>query len=154
VHKKTEGMLDEKDLMLIGELRKDSKLSEQRLARKTGIPMTTVHNRIRRLRDLGVIERYTVKLDYARIGRPLVAYALIKTMPGVDQREILSMISKIPHVAECAMVTGDFDILLKARVRDMDELNGIIVQRLRRLKTIADTRTMISYETHEDLEIV
>jgi DNA-binding Lrp family transcriptional regulator len=143
-------MLDEKDLTLIEELKGDSKLSEQKLARKTGIPMTTVHNRLRKLRGLGVIRGYTIRLDYAKLGRPLVAFVLVKTMPGVDQKLMLDRISRIPHVCETAMITGEFDILFKARVASMKELNDIVVRGLRMEKSIGDTRTMISYETIEN----
>jgi len=141
--------LDEKDIMLIEELRKDAKLSEQKLARKTSIPMTTVHNRLRRLRGLGVIKGYTIRLDYAKLGRPLVAYVLVKTMPGANQKEVLENLGRMPHITEAAMVAGDFDVIFKARVASMKELNGIVVQKLRMQKTIAEARTMISYETIE-----
>ena len=141
---------DEKDLVLIDELKKNSKLSEQKLARKTGIPMTTVHNRLKKLRDRGVIESYTLRLNYSRLGRPLVAFVLVKAMPGADQRELLLQISKMSHVAEASMITGDFDIVFKVRVASMEELNQMVVQKLRKQKNVADTRTMISYETIEN----
>lgn len=142
-------MLDEKDFMLIEELSKNSKLSEQKLARKTSIPMTTVHNRLRKLRELGVIKEYTIRLDYVKLGRPLVAYVLVKAMPGASQQELLGQIAKIPNVCEVAMITGEFDLIFKARVKSMKELNEIVVQKLRMQKNIGDTRTMISYETIE-----
>ena len=145
----TNRIVDEKDLILIEELSKDAKLSEQKLARKTSIPMTTVHNRLRKLRELGVIKNFTLRLDYTKLGRPLVAYVLVKAMPGASQKELLEQIAKIPHVCEVAMNTGDFDLVFKARVGSMEELNSIVVQKLRMQKTIADTRTMLSYETLE-----
>lgn len=140
---------DNKDLILIEELKKDARLSEQKLARKTGIPMTTVHNRLRKLREHGVIKGHTIRLDHAKLGRSMVAYVLVKAMPGVDQKKLLDTISKIPHICETAMITGDFDILFKARVASMKELNEIVVKGLRMEKNIGDTRTMISYETIE-----
>lgn len=141
--------LDERDLVLLEELGKDAKLSEQKLARKTGIPMTTVHNRLRKLRGLGVIRKYSIRLDYAKLGRPLVAYVLVKVTPGASQQEVLEKIAKTPHVCETAMITGEFDIIFKARIASMDELNAMVVQKLRMQKTVSDTRTMISYETIE-----
>jgi DNA-binding Lrp family transcriptional regulator len=141
--------LDEKDFILIDELSKDATLSEKKLARKTSIPMTTVHNRLRKLRELGIIKKYTLRLDYAKLGRPLVAYVLVKVMPGASQKEVLDHIANMPHVCEAAMITGDFDIIFKARIASMGELNDIVVQKLRMEKRVADTRTMISYETIE-----
>jgi Lrp/AsnC family leucine-responsive transcriptional regulator len=142
-----EEKLDEKDFALIEELRKDSKLSEQKLARKTSIPMTTVHNRLRRLRGLGVIAGYTVRLDHAKLGRPLTAYILIKAAPGADQKRLLSHIASMPFVCEAAIVAGsEFDIVIKARAAGLKDLNGMVVDGLRGHKGVSDSRMMISYE--------
>ncbi len=143
-------VLDNKDVMLIEELRNDSKLSEQKLAGRTGIPMTTVHNRLRKLRGLGVIRKYTVSLDYAKLGRPLVAYVLVKAVPGADQKELFTQIAGMPNVCETALVAGDFDLLFKVRAASMDELNGMLAGGLRKQKTVGDARTAISYETMEN----
>lgn len=143
--------LDEKDFALIEELRKDSKLSEQKLARKTSIPMTTVHNRLRKLRGLGVITGYTIRLDHAKLGRPLIAYVLLKAAPGADQKRLLAQVAALPLVCEAAIVAGsEFDIVLKARAAGLSELNGFVVEGLRGHKGILDSRMMVSYERIEN----
>lgn len=141
--------IDDKDMEILVALRHNSRLSEQKLAKKTGIPMTTVHNRAKKLREIGVIEGYTVRLNHAKIGKPLTAYVLLKAINQADQNELLEYISKIPQVCEVAMVTGDFDLLLKARIGSMDELNKIVVAGLRKHKGIGESITMISYRTVE-----
>ena len=55
----------------------------------------------------------------------------------------------MPSIYEVAMVTGEFDILFKVKIKTMEELNKIVVQTLRKQKTVGETRTMISYETIE-----
>ena len=140
---------DEKDLEILGMLRANSRLSEQKIAKKTGIPMTTVHNRVKKMREAGIIEGYTVRLNHALLGKPLIAYVLLKAVNQADQGELLGYIAKIPQVCEVAMVTGDFDLMLKARISDMEELNKIIVAGLRRHKGIGESITMISYQTVE-----
>ncbi|MFA5050359.1 MAG: Lrp/AsnC family transcriptional regulator [Candidatus Micrarchaeia archaeon] len=143
--------LDEKDFAIIDELKKNARLSEKKIAKRTNIPMTTVHNRMKKLGGLGVIENYTLRLNYKKLDLPLTAYVLLKTLPGVDQKEMLIRISRLPYIREVAMVTGEFDILFKVRVKSMEELNKTVVQTLRKQKTIGETRTMISYETIEVL---
>jgi Lrp/AsnC family leucine-responsive transcriptional regulator len=142
--------LDEKDFALIEELRKDSRLSEQKLARKTSIPMTTVHNRLRKLRGLGVITGYTVRLDHAKLGRPLTAYVLVKAAPGADQKRLLSQISAMEEVCEGAVLSGgEYDLLLKVRAASVQKLGGMLVGALRMQKEVQDARVMISYESAE-----
>ncbi|MFH0884310.1 MAG: Lrp/AsnC family transcriptional regulator [Candidatus Micrarchaeota archaeon] len=146
-----EEKLDEKDFALIEELRKDSKLSEQKLARKTSIPMTTVHNRLRKLRGLGVITGYTVRLDHAKLGRPLTAYVLLKVAPGADQKRLLAQIASMPLVCEAAIVAGsEFDIVLKARAASLKDLNDMVVEGLRGHRSVTDSRMMISYERFDN----
>lgn len=141
--------LDDKDFAIIEELKKDSKLSEQKIAKRTGIPMTTVHNRIAKLRKGGVIERFTVKLDYGKVGKPITAFVLLKAINQADQRELVSQISKMPNIIEVAMVTGVFDILFKARAASMDELRSVVVGNLRKQKTVGESETMVCYEIVE-----
>ena len=143
------GKLDEKDFAIIEELKKDSKLSEQKIAKKTGIPMTTVHNRIVSLKKDGVIEAFTVRLNYAKIGKPIAAFALLKATNQADQKRLLDTISKMPEVYEAAMVTGEFDIIFKARAGSMDELKDAIVGNLRKQKNVGETETMVCYELVE-----
>ncbi len=139
--------VDKKDLLIIEELKKNGRLSEQKLSRLTGIPMTTIHNRMKKLKESGVIKRYTIDLDYAKVGKNITAFVLVKAMPQTDQKQLLLQISKLPNVYESSMLTGEFDVLFKVQVNSMDELNQLIVQGLRKQKNISETRTMISYET-------
>ena len=141
--------VDNKDLHILEMLRANSRLSEQKIAKKTGIPMTTVHNRAKKMRQAGIIEGYTVRLNHAKLGKPLVAYVLLKAVNQADQNDLLEYISKIPNVCEAAMITGDFDLMLKARISDMDELNRIVVANLRKHRGIGESITMISYKTIE-----
>ncbi|MBI4361095.1 Lrp/AsnC family transcriptional regulator [Candidatus Micrarchaeota archaeon] len=141
--------LDEKDRAILSELRRDGSLSEKKLAQKTGIAMTTVHHRLVRLKREGVITQYTVRLNFAKIGQPITAYVLVKAAPQADQKKLMEYLAKLPNIFEVAMVTGEFDLLCKARVSSMEALNSLIVRHLRKQKAVNETRTMISYETVE-----
>ncbi len=141
--------LDGKDRALLTELRRDGALSEKALAKKTGIAMTTVHHRLVRLKREGVITQHTVRLDFAKIGQPITAYVLVRAAPQADQKKLMDELCRLPNIFEVAMVTGEFDLLLKARVSSMEALNALIVQHLRKQKAVSETRTMISYETKE-----
>ncbi|MBI5226780.1 Lrp/AsnC family transcriptional regulator [Candidatus Micrarchaeota archaeon] len=141
--------IDEKDRAILAELRRDGGLSEQKLAKKTGIPMTTVHNRLVKLKRNNVITQYTVRLDFAKLGQPITAYVLVKAAPQADQQKLMEHIATLPNIFEVAMITGEFDILVKARVASMTALNELIVQNLRKQKAVNETRTLISYKTEE-----
>lgn len=139
--------VDEKDLIILAELEQNSRLSEKKLAVRTHIPMTTVHNRLQQLRQAGIIKKYTIAMDHEKLGKTILAYVLVKASPQTDHRQLLHQISRIPSVQETSMVTGEFDIIFKIRVRSMGELQGIVVENLRKQKQVNETLTLISYET-------
>ncbi|MEK6982416.1 MAG: Lrp/AsnC family transcriptional regulator [Candidatus Micrarchaeota archaeon] len=141
--------IDEKDQAIIEELKKDSTLSEQKLAKRTGIPMTTIHNRIKKLEKNKIITGYTLNLDHQKLGKTLSAFVLVKAVQGADQKELLNQIIKLPQAYEAAMLTGEFDIIFKARLSSMEELNEVVVKGLRKQKNVGETRTMMCYELIE-----
>ena len=69
--------MDKKDEKIISCLKEHGRWSIQKIAKQTLIPITTVHHRLRKLEREGIIKRYTVALDYKKIGLPIAAYVLI-----------------------------------------------------------------------------
>ena len=70
--------MDDKDYAVLNVLRKNAKLSTKQIAKKTGIPITTVHNRIKKLESSGIIKGYTTILDNKLIGN-VIAFILISS---------------------------------------------------------------------------
>ncbi len=142
-------IIDEKDYAILDVLKENSALSIGKIARKTGIPIATVHNRIKRLRAEGIITKYTIKLNHAKLGKKMVAYTLIKAAPKSDHIKLLHAITKHAAVEFGSAVTGTFDLILVIRVADVDELNGIVLKYLRTFDAVAETQTMIAFESVE-----
>jgi DNA-binding Lrp family transcriptional regulator len=142
--------LDLKDRKILNLLRKNSKLTSQQISRKTLIPITTIHNRIKKMEREGVIKGYTVILDHKKLGKGILAFILITVsyiMPDgkkISQAELAKKISRIPEVEEVHIVTGGTDIIIKVRVRDMDELNRFVIDDLRSLDGVENTQTIIA----------
>lgn len=147
--------LDDKDRKLLEILAKDCKMSTFELSKKTGMPVTTVHNRIKRLEAAGVITGYAAKIDKKRLGKNVVAYIMVTVTyhpaPGrtLSQVELARSLESLDEVEEASIVTGETDILLKIRVADIDALNTFIIERLRKIEGIRRTRTMIALQTFQ-----
>jgi DNA-binding Lrp family transcriptional regulator len=138
--------LDEKDYVILEALKENSSLSIQQIARKTSIPAATVHHRIKRLRAEGIIKKYTVVIDKAMLGKKLVAYVLIKAVPKSDHIALLGKLMKHEMVEDGSAITGAFDVLLKVRLADIDELDKFVLKYLRTVNEIAETQTMIAFQ--------
>ncbi len=141
--------IDEKDMEILRVLKQNSQFSIQKISKRTGIPVATVHNRIKKMKESGIITGYTIRINPVKLGRKMTAYVLVKATQKADQSILLHEIASYEHVEEGSMVTGEFDFLFKLRVKDMDELNKFVITYLRLLPTVAETRTMISYENVE-----
>ena len=141
--------LDKKDIAILSALKANAKLSTQQISRKTGIPITTVHNRVKKLEKSGVIKGYTVVLDNNKIGKPLAAYILItvdyKLLKEIKktQYELAQQLLKHPGVESSAMITGVSDIIIKIRVANVDELNELVTVYLRNVPGLEKTQTSV-----------
>lgn len=141
--------IDEKDIQLLKLLQEDSKASVQQLSQKTGLPATTVHNHVKRLEQLGVIKRFTVELDWTKVGKPLLAYILISiehvlpTGGKVQPTDAAHEIRGLAGVEEASILTGGADLLVRVRVKDIEELNDFVVKKLRAVPGVDKTQTMI-----------
>jgi Lrp/AsnC family leucine-responsive transcriptional regulator len=92
----------------------------------------------------GLIEGYSVKVNKEKLGKRTVAYVLIRSTPGADQNNILEAAAKHEEVEDMAAITGAFDIMLKVRVADTDELSEFLFKKVRNFKSVAQTETLIT----------
>ena len=141
--------LDDKDHKILALLRENARLTTGEIAKELDIAQTTIHNRIKRMRENGVIKRFTVDLDRKKIGRGLVAYILCTvsyhTSRGqkIDQYEVARLVKALPEVEEVSIVTGENDIIVRVALRDVDELNDFIIYKLRNTEGIEKTMTSV-----------
>ena len=149
-------MLDEKDLKILEILQENSKITMKELSRKIGSPITTTHSRVRRLEREGYIKAYRAILDAKKLGINTSAFILVsftKNM-GVDQRRLAREISLLPEVQEVHIITGDWDILLKVKVRDVEELGRFVVDKLRQIHGVEKTYTSVVLDTIKETTVI
>jgi len=145
-------MVDNKDLLILDALKRNAKASIAQIAKETGLPGTTVHNRIKKLNKEKVIKGYTIKVDNKKIGKGILAYVSIVLSydllkkNGITEKELASKIAKLPFVEEANTVTGDADTILKVRFSNMDELNEFVTRKLRNFQGIQKTKTIVILE--------
>ena len=135
--------LDDSDRRVIDALRGNGRASLKEIAAKTGLRPTTVFNRIRRLTEDGVIERFTVRVNPVSLGEDFVVFVLVS---GLPERFADDWLLKNRHVAEAFGVTGEYDLLLKLRFSGKLEFNDFILDFRERYKR-SITRTVSMIET-------
>ena len=141
--------MDEKDEKILKLLRENSKLTSQQISKKLLIPITTIHNRIKKLEKEGIIKRYTLELDNKKLGKDIAAYInivvdyrLLKEK-NLSQHELARKLKQHEFVEEAAMITGGTDIIIKVRVKNVDQLDNFVTKYLRNIEGIEKTQTMV-----------
>jgi Lrp/AsnC family transcriptional regulator len=112
--------IDETDRKILGELQRDAAQSLDEIASRVGSSKTPVWNRIRKLREAGVIGQQTVILDAEALGFEACFFVLIRTSEhdAVWQEAFLNALMKRPEVQEAHRLAGDIDYILKVRVKN------------------------------------
>ena len=142
-------IMDAKDEKILKLLRENSKLTTSQISKKLLMPVTTIHNRIKKLEKEGIIKRYTLELDNKKLGKMIAAfihinvdYIFLKSMK-ISQNELTKKIKQNEYVEEAAMVTGVTDIIIKVRVKNVEELDYFVTKYLRNIEGIEKTQTMV-----------
>jgi DNA-binding Lrp family transcriptional regulator len=135
--------LDDADRRVLEVLRGNARASLREISTQTGLRPTTAFNRIRRLTDGGVIERFTIRVNPSAVGEDFVVFVLVSGLPEKFADEWLL---KNRHVAEAYGVTGEYDLLIKLRFAGKTEFNDFIIDFRERYKR-SITRTVSMIET-------
>ena len=112
--------IDDLDRKILAELQADASQSLDEIARKVGSSKTPVWNRIKRMKETGVITRQTAILDPETLGLEACFFVLIRTSEHEAdwQRRFLDVLRRRPEVLEAHRLAGDIDYILKVRVKN------------------------------------
>ena len=119
------------------------------LAKKLGMPLSTIHLRMKKLEKSGAIRYYKGEIDWKKAGFPLTAFVLISVDISLlkslkrTQEQILKELLEIMYVREGHITTGEADILVKIIARDSSHLREILLDYIDAKEGIVKTNTMI-----------
>ena len=128
-------MIDKKDEKIINELKSNSRMSIRDIAKKTNLRPSTVHQRITKLIDNRVIEKFTLKLNNKEMGEDFVVFMLVST-----KKDLNSLKNK--HIKEVFGVTGEYDLIMKLKFKDLNEFNQFVID-FRKNPDIEKTLTLV-----------
>jgi len=118
-----------------------------------GISDATVHIRVRRLIADGLIKKFTISVDNNMLGYDHLAFMGINIEPGFAD-EVTEGLLKIDEVLEIHEMHGRFDLILKIRAKDLDQMREIVVNKIRKLPRILETELMTVLKTRKEDQLV
>lgn len=142
-------VLDKKDYEILRLIQSNGKLTAKQIADGLDVPITTVYAKIKRMEENGLISGYKAVLNSRALGLTVTAFifASVSYKPGaktLSQRKIAEEIAKFQMVQEVQIISGEWDLLLKVKARDVDEIGRFVVDKLRRVEGIDKTSTAMT----------
>lgn len=136
-------LLDATDLRILDLLQHDARVTTKEIADKLGLTITPTSIRIRRLEETGYIRRYVAILDKEKIGKKQIAFTMVQLLEhsqaALTAFEEASV--KFREVMESYRLTGKFDFILKVAVRDLQEYNNFLTERIASQPNIGAVQT-------------
>lgn len=135
--------LDQVDRAIIAAIQENAKISINDLANRVGLSPSPCARRVKLLEEAGVIRGYVAVIDQEKVGFPINAFASIKLER--QRQEDLDHFSKTvagwPEVADCYLMTGQRDYLMRIVVRDLRAYERFLMEKLTQLNGIASIET-------------
>ena len=137
--------LDEVDNQILDLLIDNSRTAFTDIAKKLLISAGTVHVRVKKMEDAGIIKGSSLTLDYKKLGYTFIAYIGIFLEKTRQTNFVLQYLEKIPFVTVAHITTGKFNIFCKVRAKSTDHAKDIIFM-IDDIEGVSRTETMISLE--------
>lgn len=135
--------MDANDKKILQLLQKDSNLTHKQIAGLLNLSVTPVYERIKKLERTGVIQKYVALIDPIKVDRALVAYTSISLKEhSIDYlKRFEEEIQQVLEVTECYHIAGQYDYLLKIVIRDMNEYQSVVMNKLAKMDNIANVQS-------------
>lgn len=140
--------LDKTDLEILRQLQVDGRLSNIELSKRVNLSPTPCLNRVKRMEREGVITGYGAFVDPSKLDAAMLVFVevvLDRTTEDVFT-QFKQAVMNIPEVQECHLLSGGYDYLIKARVRDMAAYRSFLGQSLVSLPSVRETHTYVVME--------
>ena len=137
--------LDEVDHQILDILIDNTRIPFTDISKKLLISAGTVHVRVKKMEDAGIIKGSTLNLDYVKLGYSFIAYVGIFLEKNNMTDRVLQALKDIPFVTVAHITTGRFNIFCKVRATDTKSAKDIIFM-IDDIEGVSRTETMISLE--------
>lgn len=148
--------LDRTDRLILDVLQTDGRISNVALARRVNLTPTPCLERVRRLEREGFISAYTAVLNPQMVGAGLLVFVEISLLRNSRDafRDFRRQAGQLDGILECHLVSGNFDYLIKARVKDMHEYRALLSEQILALPGVSDSRSYVVIEEIKETTVL
>lgn len=135
--------MDNIDVNIINELKAHGKMSVSEVSKRVNLSIPAVAERIKKLEQYHIIEKYTIKVNRKAMGQKLLVFLLL-TIDGTENiEEFRTKVVRLTNVLECHHIAGQYDYLLKVLVKDTEDLEGFLMRKLKKIKGVSSSSTIL-----------
>ena len=146
-------LLDYINCRILDVLSKNSSLPFVELAKQIGISDATIHTRVKKLLALGVIKKFTIFVDNNLLGYDHLAFINLKIEKGKTE-ETTKNLMEIDEILEIHEIYDKFDLLIKIRSKNLDNLRDIIVNKILSINYVKETELMTVLRTRKEEQMI
>nr|CEL14143.1 Transcriptional regulator, AsnC family [Kibdelosporangium sp. MJ126-NF4] len=134
------------DRLLLAELQRDATQAYAVLGQAVGLSAGAAHERVRKLREQGVIHRTTVEVDPAAVGRGVAAFVLVQANAWMGDEPTRQALDALPEVVEAHVIAGPATLLVKVRTATTEDLQAAL-RRIFAIDGVTGTQTIVVLDT-------
>ena len=138
--------IDNVDLEILSLLLKDAKSPYTEVAKKVFVSGGTVHVRMKKLEELGIVKGATLDINYAKLGYDVQAFLGIYLQRSSLYEEVCSQLAAIPEIVSINYTTGAYSIFVKVICKDTQHLRTVLHDKIQKIDGIERTETFISLD--------
>lgn len=147
--------LDRTDRLILNSLMEDAKTTYTKIAQMIPVSDGTVHVRMKKMEQLGVVTGSRLIVDYNALGYDLTAYIGIYLEKGSVYKDVIAQLEKVPEIVEAHYITGAYSIFCKLICQNTEHLRTILNNQVQAIDGVRRTETFISLENsiHRSLKL-
>jgi Lrp/AsnC family transcriptional regulator for asnA, asnC and gidA len=145
--------IDATDRELLAMLQQDARLPYLEIGRRLGLSGASIHQRVNRLRGLGVIRGSSVRLDRRRLGLDVMVVLGLHLRSAGDVDEVLAGLREFPEVIEAYYTTGNYSLMLKVVAPSIEAFHHFLRERLQSIDAIRATESFVCLDQPIDREV-
>ena len=142
--------LDEVDHQILDMLIDNTRIPFTDIAKKLIISAGTVHVRVKKMEEAGIVEKNTLKVNYAKLGYDITAFIGIFLQKSDLYDIVLAQLKDIPEVTNIHYTTGNYSMFIRIHCKDTSHLKEVLHDKIQKVEGIERTETMISLEESLD----
>ena len=138
--------LDKLDKFILSELINDARKPYLEIARQCGVSGAAIHQRVKRLEEMGVIEGSSTLIKPASIGYTICAFMFLNLTENNKYSAVIAALEKVPEIVECHFITGRSALLIKLYFEDNAHFMEVALNTIQKIPFVQSTETMVSLD--------